>query len=166
MTPDGRVTKTVLREGKGAPPRAGDTVTVHYVGHAIGKDGARKLFDSTRERGMEFSFVLMREPTVLGLENAVCAMRPGEKAVVRMSPEYGYGHSGGDSSTFHSFGKTIPAGSSLEFELDMMHVARPEQQALRGLFEVATLSAAPPAAAQPSDEEKEIALVPKELRGG
>jgi hypothetical protein len=41
---------------------------------------------------------------------------------------------------------------------------------LRGLFEVATLSAAPPAAAaaavtKQSDEEREVALVPKELRG-
>ena len=36
---------------------------------------------------------------------------------------------------------------------------------LRGLFEVAMLSAGPPPAAPLSDEEKEVALVPKELRG-
>jgi hypothetical protein len=36
---------------------------------------------------------------------------------------------------------------------------------LRGLFEVAMMSAAPPAAPKQTEEERELALVPKELRG-
>ncbi len=128
VTPDGRVTKRVLREGAGEKPRAGDTVTLHYVGWAV-KDDVRKQFDATRERGAEFSFVLLREATVLGLENAVCTMQPGERSVVKMSPQYAYGASSTESASFHGLGKSIPAGSSLEFDLELMHVATPQELA-------------------------------------
>ena len=60
LTADGGVTKKILREGEnGVLPIAERKVNVHYVGKfPEGSPRGGEIFDSSRRKGREFSFVL------------------------------------------------------------------------------------------------------------
>jgi FKBP-type peptidyl-prolyl cis-trans isomerase len=122
LTPDRRLSKVVHSPGSGRVVQIDDVVTLHYDAYYMVSGGKRVRFDSTAERGSEFSFRVLKEATLLGLENAVLTMRLGERATVRMSPEFGFGALGG---RFHEFGKTVPPGAHIEFELTVLHISSP-----------------------------------------
>jgi hypothetical protein len=126
VTPDGRVSKTILSAGNARKVKIGDAVALQYEGFFEGSSGGRVRFDSTVDRGLEFSFVVLSEPTLLGLENAILTMTEGEKSVVRMSSEYAFGASGG---RFHGFGKTVPGGATVEMEITVVNVSSKEDLA-------------------------------------
>lgn len=117
LTPDKQLWKVVKRKGNGRKAKSSDICNVHYDGYYIKEDGTRKLFDSSRERGQEFSFTLGAEQTILGLENAVASMEVDEVAMIRMGSKYGYG-AAGNPHGFHSMGKAIPANAVLEMEVE------------------------------------------------
>ena len=48
------VTRTVLKEGSGRTPKSGEVVVAHYVGTL--EDGS--VFDSSRERNKELTFMI------------------------------------------------------------------------------------------------------------
>lgn len=129
VTPDGGVRKRIVRAGLGRVPAAGDVVTLHYVGWIVdtsGAGGAKRQFDSSRERGQEFSFTLGKEETLLGLENAVATMRVDELALVVMRPRYAYAAAGSEHG-FHSFGRAIPPDATLEMELELLHASSQDE---------------------------------------
>ncbi|ESQ29577.1 hypothetical protein EUTSA_v10024088mg [Eutrema salsugineum] len=85
-----KIRKKVIRDGEG--PSVGDdgaTVTVTYVA---------KLEDGTifEKKGVEkeepLVFVTDEEQVISGLDKAVTTMKRGEKAVLTISPEYGFGN--------------------------------------------------------------------------
>eukprot|EP00775_Hariotina_reticulata_P010861 gene10861-11015_t len=88
--------------------RTGDTVTVHYTGKLT--DG--KQFDSSHEEGEPFSFTLGEGEVIKGWDQGLVGMCVGEKRILRIPPELGYG----DSDT----GGVIPAGSTLIFDVELM----------------------------------------------
>ncbi|KPI89735.1 putative FKBP-type peptidyl-prolyl isomerase [Leptomonas seymouri] len=104
--------KTVLVEGTGARPVKGAKVSVHYVGTL--EDGTK--FDSSRDRGEYFDFTLGRGQVIKGWDKGVATMRIGEKAILKCSPEYGYGASGSPP--------TIPANATLLFEVELFAWSR------------------------------------------
>lgn len=104
---DGGLSKTVLVEGSGTRPVKGSKVTVHYVGTL--EDGTP--FDSSRDRGEHFEFTLGRGQVIKGWDKGVATMRVGEKAVLRCSPDYGYGAAGSPPK--------IPANATLLFEVEL-----------------------------------------------
>jgi FK506-binding protein 4/5 len=107
--PEG-VKKEVVKEGEGwQKPKAGDEVTVHYVG-TLESDGTQ--FDSSRDRGKPFNFTLGKGQVIKGWDTGVAAMKKGELAKLTLAPEFAYGESGSPPK--------IPANATLVFEVELL----------------------------------------------
>jgi FKBP-type peptidyl-prolyl cis-trans isomerase len=99
--------------GSGAIAAPGDTVTVHYVGTLT--DG--KVFDSSRDRGQPFTFVLGAGDVIKGWDQGVVGMKVGGTRRLTIAPDYGYGD--------RAVGP-IPANSTLVFEVELLGVQKPQ----------------------------------------
>ena len=85
------VEKVITRHGDGATfPKRGDLLTMHYKG-SLTKDGT--VFDSSAERG-PFQFTIGVGQVIKGWDEGVAKMSLGEKAVLHISPDFGYGARG------------------------------------------------------------------------
>ncbi|XP_014671191.1 PREDICTED: peptidyl-prolyl cis-trans isomerase FKBP4-like isoform X2 [Priapulus caudatus] len=106
---DGGVLKVIKREGHGATkPNSGDTVTVHYVGTLT--DGSK--FDSSRDRGDPFEFVLGKGSVIKSWDIGVATMLKGEICELTCGSEYAYGKAGSPPK--------IPADATLVFEVELL----------------------------------------------
>ena len=99
-----------IRQGEGAEARAGNTVTVHYVGTLT--DG--KKFDSSRDRGKGFTFRLGAGQVIAGWDQGVAGMKVGQVRKLTISPDLAYGAKG--------FPPVIPPNSTLVFEVELLEV--------------------------------------------
>lgn len=90
-------------------PKAGDEVTVHYVG-TLESDGSE--FDSSRARGNPFVFTLGKGQVIKGWDVGVATMKKGEVAKFTLSPEFGYGAAGSPPK--------IPENATLVFEVELL----------------------------------------------
>ncbi len=95
----------ILREGAGEGAAPGENVRVHYTGFL--SDG--KKFDSSRDRGQIFTFPLGKGNVIRGWDLGVEGMLPGEKRVLVIPPELGYGNRGGGP---------IPGNATLVFVVE------------------------------------------------
>lgn len=104
---------SVLRTESGEGPEAeeGDVVAVHYVGHL--PDGT--VFDSSRGRGEPFSFTLGVGAVIKGWDIGIRGMKAGEKRILTIPPELGYGEK--------AVG-IIPPQSTLIFDVEMMEIKK------------------------------------------
>lgn len=111
-TDDGRplLTKQLRAWGDGDPPQSGETVSVHYTGTL--EDGTE--FDSSRKRGTPLEFVIGQGMVILGWDLGVATMKVGERAVLTIAPEYGYGNRGA--------GGVIPGGATLIFDVELLAI--------------------------------------------
>jgi len=77
---------TDIQEGTGSEAKAGDTVSVHYVGTLT--NGQK--FDSSKDRGEPFSFTLGTGSVIAGWEQGVVGMKVGgvRKLVIPSSLAY------------------------------------------------------------------------------
>lgn len=97
--------------GTGAEAKAGDTVSVNYVGTLL--DG--KKFDSSYDRNQPFSFVLGAGQVIQGWDEGVAGMKIGGKRKLVIPPALAYGSQEvGDG--------LIPANSTLVFEVELLGV--------------------------------------------
>src|SRR6187549_2703945 len=99
-----------LKDGGGAEAKAGNTVTVHYVGTLT--DG--KKFDSSRDRGQGFTFKLGAGQVIKGWDQGVAGMKVGGMRKLTIPPELAYGDRG--------FPPVIPPNSTLVFEVELLDV--------------------------------------------
>ena len=99
-----------LKEGTGTPPRATDTVKVHYRGTF--PDG--REFDSSYKRNEPTEFPLNR--VIPCWTEGVQMMKPGGKARLTCPPAIAYGERGA--------GKAIPPNATLQFEIELLSVQR------------------------------------------
>lgn len=99
-----------LTPGAGAAPRSGQTVVVHYTGWLA--DG--KKFDSSRDRGQPFEFVLGRGDVIRGWDEGVATINVGGKRRLIIPPNLAYGASGA--------GGVIPPNATLTFEVELLSV--------------------------------------------
>jgi FKBP-type peptidyl-prolyl cis-trans isomerase len=100
----------ILQEGKGPVPQKGQTVIVHYTGTL--ENG--KKFDSSRDRGQPFSFVLGKGQVIRGWDEGFALMKVGSKARLTIPPQLGYGSRGA--------GNVIPPNATLIFDVELIGV--------------------------------------------
>mmetsp|Transcript_6548 Transcript_6548/g.27921 ORF Transcript_6548/g.27921 Transcript_6548/m.27921 type:complete len:109 (-) Transcript_6548:738-1064(-) len=91
-------------------PKPGQTVTAHYVGTLA--DGSK--FDSSRDKGRPFQFVIGVGQVIQAWDEGMQKMSVGETAKLTCTPDYGYGLRG--------FPPVIPPNSDLTFEVELLGV--------------------------------------------
>jgi len=90
----------VTKEGKGAPPVAGTTISVHYTGRLL--SNGRK-FDSSYDRGKPITFQVGTGQVIRGWDEALLHMKPGEKRTLIIPPKLAYGERGSGPIPPHSW---------------------------------------------------------------
>jgi peptidylprolyl isomerase len=101
--------KYVLTQvGRGARPRPGQTVIVHYTGTL--KDGTK--FDSSRDRGQPFEFVLGKRAVIAGWDDVIALLEVGDRAICIIPPDLAYGAKGSPP--------TIPPNATLIFDIELL----------------------------------------------
>ena len=115
--PEARKTQTgiryvILREGAGEFPKPGDKVNVLYVGRLL--DGT--VFDQATEADKPFTFRVRRDMVIEGWEQVLQLMRKGEKRLVIIPPELGYGTRGQPPK--------IGRNATLVFEIELVSFGR------------------------------------------
>ena len=99
-----------MKVGAGAEAKAGQRVTVHYVGTLT--NGSK--FDSSRDRNEGFSFRLGAGEVIQGWDQGVAGMKVGGLRKLTIPPEMGYGKLG--------YPPVIPGNSTLIFEVELLEV--------------------------------------------
>ncbi len=108
------------RVGSGAEAKAGMKVTVQYTGwlyDASAKDKHGTRFDSSRDHGEPFSFVLGAGNVIAGWDQGVVGMRVGGKRTLLIPASLGYGAAGA--------GGDIPPNASLVFDVELLDASAP-----------------------------------------
>ncbi|MCL2770171.1 MAG: FKBP-type peptidyl-prolyl cis-trans isomerase, partial [Solirubrobacterales bacterium] len=103
-------TREIVR-GTGPVAKAGDKVTVNYVG-VLYADG--KEFDASWRRHEPFSFTLGQGQVIPGWDKGVAGMRVGGRRELIIPSNLAYGSRGSPP--------TIPPNAPLVFVVDLLHV--------------------------------------------
>ncbi len=111
MIQDG-MTIEVKQEGEGNAIQNGENAVVHYTG--MFTNG--KVFDSSVSSGQPFVFKLGMGMVIQGWEKGVLGMKKGEKRVLTIPPELGYGAAGA--------GGVIPPNATLIFEVELVDIKK------------------------------------------
>jgi len=107
-TPSG-LKYVVEKEGEGeTTPKAGQVVTVHYTGKLL--DGTK--FDSSYDRKQPIDFPVGRGQVIKGWDEALLGMKKGEKRVLIIPSELGYGSSGRGP---------IPPNATMIFDVELIN---------------------------------------------
>jgi FKBP-type peptidyl-prolyl cis-trans isomerase len=115
--PDAKKTSTglrsvVVKEGTGDLVKRGDLVSVLYKGQLL--DGT--VFDQTKDASKPFTFRVGRGMVIEGWEQGLQLMRPGEKRILIVPFELGYGTRGDPPK--------IPKRATLVFEVELVEVKK------------------------------------------
>jgi len=101
---------TIQKQGTGNPPERGKNVSVNYVGRLL--DGT--VFDDSSLRGRPIEFPAGTGRVIRGWDESVMDMKVGEKRIVVIPPELGYGEQGA--------GGVIPPNAFLVFEMELISI--------------------------------------------
>jgi peptidylprolyl isomerase len=104
------VTKEIIK-GTGPEAKAGQSVTVNYVG-ALFHGG--KVFDASWKRHEPFTFTLGQGSVIKGWDQGIAGMKVGGRRLLAIPASLAYGSKGAGSS--------IPPNSALVFVVDLLGV--------------------------------------------
>ena len=99
----------IIKKGKGAIPKTGQTITAHY--HGVFEDG--KVFDSSFERRKPFETKIGIGRVIKGWEEAFQMLKVGTKAVIILPPNLAYGEQGGGG---------IPPNTTLIYHVKLLGI--------------------------------------------
>ncbi|GHV83472.1 peptidylprolyl isomerase [Spirochaetia bacterium] len=99
---------TITKQGSGSKPEAGKTVSMKYKLSLL--DG--QVLDNSDFHGGEFQFQVGVGQVIPGWDEMVSDMKVGEKRIVVIPPELGYGAAGA--------GGVVPPNAYLEFDMEML----------------------------------------------
>src|SRR3989344_1136911 len=103
------LTIEIFQDGEGdAVTRAGDTISVHYIGTL--DDGSK--FDSSIDRQQAFSFQVGAGQVIKGWDRGLLSMKVGEIRRLTIPPALGYGAAG-------TPGGPIPPNATLHFDVQL-----------------------------------------------
>ena len=88
-----------------------NTTTTTYSG-TLAYNGTK--FDASRDRGRPFQFTIGIGQVIRGWDEGVVQMSLGEKAMLNISSDYGYGARGA--------GGVIPPNADLKFEVELLGI--------------------------------------------
>ena len=98
--------------GEGESPRPGQWVTVHYTGWLDEQGKPGRKFDSSRDRGDPFQFMIGMGQVISGWDIGVSTMKVGGRRILVLPPEHGYGARGA--------GGVIPPNATLIFDVELL----------------------------------------------
>lgn len=107
ITTDSGLKYVVVAEGSGDTPAAGAMVKVHYTGKLL--DGTK--FDSSVDRGTPIDFPVGQGRVIKGWDEALLSMKKGEKRVLIIPANLGYGPSGRGP---------IPPNATMVFDVELI----------------------------------------------
>lgn len=102
-----------IKEGTGPAAKAGDKVSVQYVG-ALYDTGEE--FDASWDRGQPFEFTLGSGQVIKGWDEGVAGMKAGGRRKLTIPPDLAYGEAGSPPS--------IPANATLVFVVDLEKISK------------------------------------------
>jgi peptidylprolyl isomerase len=102
----------VREEGSGTAPNKGQVIRAHYTGYLT--DGTK--FDSSVDRGQPFETPIGVGRVIKGWDLAFADMKPGEKRVLIIPSDLGYGARGA--------GGAIPPNATLVFDVELLEVVK------------------------------------------
>jgi len=85
---------------------------MHYHG-TLAANGQK--FDASRDRGRPFQFTIGVGKVIRGWDEGVMQMSLGEKAILHISSDYGYGAHGAGHGL-------IPPNADLDFEVELLAI--------------------------------------------
>lgn len=110
MADTSELKKDDIKVGTGAEAKAGNTVSVHYIGTLL--DGTK--FDSSRDRGEAFTFNLGAGEVIQGWDLGVAGMKVGGVRKLTIPGSLAYGEYGAPP--------TIGPNETLVFEVELLEV--------------------------------------------
>lgn|SRR5512138_227693 len=131
--------QTITEEGKGPPApitelqridlhvapgegiSQGQRAVVHYTGWLYdprAPENKGKKFDSSRDRGQPFRFVVGNREVIRGWEEGVQGMRVGSQRRLIVPSDLGYGAQGSRG--------VIPPNAALVFDIELLAIEQPE----------------------------------------
>lgn len=106
---------TITHKGNGPAVKPGDKVSMLYTGKLTNDT----IFDASSRHGYTpFTFKLFGKQVIAGWDSIISHLNCGDKAIMRIPPEYGYGARANGA---------IPANSTLIFEVEVLDVMPPPQ---------------------------------------
>lgn len=108
---------TIVTEGSGDPVVPGPVAVVHYTGWLYDEsapDNKGQQFDSSRDSGDPLRFPLGVGRVIRGWDEGIAGMRVGERRMLVIPPELGYGDRGA--------GGVIPPGATLLFDVELVGI--------------------------------------------
>jgi len=111
------VEKEIIQEAPAdAPlPSKGASITVHCTGYGKNNDLNEKFWSTKDPNQTPFTFSVGLGQVIKGWDEGILTMKLGEKAILKCSPDYGYGESG-----FAAWG--IQPNSFLNFEVEVLRI--------------------------------------------
>ena len=107
--------KKDIKIGSGEEAVVGKAVEVHYTGwlyDPVAPDKKSAKFDSSRDRGTPFSFLLGAGRVIKGWDRGVAGMKVGGQRVLIIPAEMAYGTRGA--------GNVIPPNAALIFDVELL----------------------------------------------